>query len=176
MINIVKQTIEYYFKNKKEPEVQDIKITDSGLLKKRACLFVTVYRNWEVRWSAGNIKELENNIVSEIIKNTISAITNDERFPALKKEESKNLKLRLDIIEDRKILKPWNIEKLDPVKTWIMAIKKDWENLAVILPNISPKLITWWDFIPVLKSKLGKKFKEEEYQLQEIFTKIYRNF
>lgn len=176
MIDLVKQTIDYFLKNKKEPDLSVLNVKDKSILEGKGCCFVTVYLNGQVRWSAWNIKELEPNLAKEIVKNTIEAISKDVRFSPVMEKEVKNLKIRLDIIKDRKILKEGMINKLDPVKEGIMAIKKDWEKLAVILPNISPKLLTWEDFIPVLKSKLGGSFEEKDYQLQEVFTEVHRNY
>ncbi len=176
MINLVQQTIEYFVKNKKEPDLSMLNIEDKGLVEGRWCCFVTVYLNGDVRWSAWNIKELEENLAKEIVKNTVEAISKDTRFSPVSEKEVKDLKIRLDIIKDRKILKEGMIKDLDPVKVWVMAIKKDWEKLAVILPNISPKLLTWEDFIPVLKSKLWGSFEEKDYQLQEVFTEVHRNY
>jgi hypothetical protein len=49
--------------------------------------------------------------------------------------------------------------------------------MACILPNIDSKILTWEDYIPVLKEKLKKKdFKEKEYIIYSIKTKTYDNF
>ncbi len=176
MVELVKQIIDYFLKNKQEPLLSSLIIKDRAITENRGCCFVTVYKNGEIRGSAWNIKEIEENLAKEIIKNTIEAISKDTRFKPVGEDEWKLLKIRVDVISDRKILKEWMIKKLDPVKVWVMAIKKDWEKLAVVLPNISPKLITGEDFIPVLKSKLWWKFEEKDYQLQEIFTEVHRSF
>ncbi len=176
MIDIVKQTIDFFINNDKEPEINDIKIKDKSLLEKRWCVFVTIYKNWEIRWSAGNIKEIEKNIILETIKSTISAISKDSRFEPITKKEAKWLKIRIDKIEERKTIKEWTLNKLDPIKYWVIAIKKDYTNLAVILPNISPNLLTGEDFHYVLEEKLWNKFKEKDFIIYEIKTKIYRSY
>ena len=176
MIDIVKQTIDFFVKNGKEPSINDIKIKDKSLLEKKWCVFVTIYKNWEIRWSAGNIKEIEENIALEIIKSTISSISQDTRFKPITQKEAKLLKIRLDIIEERKTIKEWTLNRLDPIKYWVIAIKKDYKNLAVILPNISPNLLTWEDFHYVLGEKLWTKFNEKDFIIYEIKTKIYRSY
>lgn len=176
MLNIVKQTIEFYVKNLKTPNIEDIKIEDESLLKKQWSLFVTIYKNWEIRWSSGNIKELKSSIALELIENTIEAISKDIRFKPIKAEESKNIKTRIDIITNRKILQELEIKSLDPVKSWILVIKKDYEKMACILPNINPILLNWDDFIPVLKVKLNEnKFDEKDYIIYSIETEIIRD-
>jgi len=176
MIQIVKQTIEFYAKYLKTPTINEVKFEDESLLAKQWSVFVTIYKNWEIRWSAWNIKEIKSSLVWEIIENTIEAISKDTRFEPIKLDEVKDLKLRLDIITNRNVLKEWEIKKLDPVKNWVLAIKKDYENVACILPNINPSLLTWGDFIPVLESKLWiKKFDEKDYIIYSIETEIFRD-
>lgn len=176
MIKIVEQTINFYTKYLKTPNINDIEIEDKSLLERQWCVFVTIYKNWEVRWSAWNIKELKTSLVLELIENTIEAITKDSRFEAVKLDEVEKLKIRIDLIKNRKILQESEIKKLDPVKDWILAIKKDYSKMACILPNISPKLLTWNDFIPALKAKLNEnKFDEKDYIIYTIDTEIFRN-
>lgn len=176
MIQIVKQTIDFYAKYLKTPTINEIKFDDESLLAKQWSVFVTIYKNWEVRWSAWNIKEIKSSLVWEIIENTIEAISKDSRFDPIKLDEVEKLKLRLDIITNRNVLKEDEIKKLDPVKNWILTIKKDYEKMACILPNINPSLLTWEDFVPVLESKLWiKKFDEKDYIIYSIETDIFRN-
>jgi AMMECR1 domain-containing protein len=39
-----------------------------------------------------------------LIKNTIAAATGDSRFEKLRLEESKDITIRIDVIEERKVL------------------------------------------------------------------------
>ncbi len=176
MVDIVKQTIDFFIRNWTIPKLSDIKIKDKSLLQKKWCIFITLYKNWEIRGSAWNIKEIEENIVYEIINSTIDAMNNDTRFEMLWKNEIKWIKIRLDIIKERKTIKEWFLKKLDPVKYWTIAIKKDYTKLAVILPNISPNLLIGKDFYYSLEEKLEEKFDEKKYILYEITTKIFRNY
>lgn len=176
MLDIARQTINYYTKYFKTPTVNEITITDNSLIDKQWSIFVTIYKNWEVRWSAWNIKEIKSSIINEIIENTIEAISKDSRFEPLKLDETHTVKLRIDIIKNRTVLQNSEINKLDPVKFWVLAIKKDYEKMACILPNISPLLLSWEDFIPVLKAKFNeKKFDENDYILYSIETEIIRD-
>ena len=177
MLNIVRQTMEFYTQYKKKPSINDIKIDDSSLLEWKISVFVTLYKNWEIRWSGWNIREISNSTAEELIENTIHAISKDTRFPEVKFDEVKDLKIRLDIITNRKVIQDDELVKIDPVKNWILTIKKDYSKLAVILPNIHPTLLTGEDFIPILKEKLWEKnFKANEYIIYEIETEISRDF
>ena len=176
MLNIAKETIEFYTKNWKTPTIKDVNFDDASLLEKQGSVFVTIYQNWEIRGSAWNIKEIKSSLAGEIIENTIEAISKDFRFKSIKQNEIFNLKIRIDLIKNRKILKDNEIKKLDPVKYWVLVIKKDYDKMVMILPNINPKLLSWEDFIPVLKEKLQeKKFEENKYIIYSIETEIIRD-
>ena len=81
------------------------------------------------------------------------------------------------MIKNRKVLNEWELNKLDPAKSWIIVIKKDYTKMAAILPNINPTLFNWEDFIPVLQEKMAeKKFDEKDYIVYEIETERSINF
>ena len=177
MLDIVKQTMDFYTKYLKAPSINDIKIDDTSLMENKWSVFVTIYKKWEIRWWAGNIKELKSSLVLEIIENTIEAISQDSRFSPVKLDEVKDIKIRVDLITSRKILKESEVLSIDPVKNGVLVIKKDYSSTALILPNINPLLLTWEDLIPVLEEKLQlKKLKEKDFIMYSIETKTVNNF
>lgn len=185
MINIVKQTIDFYLQKMREPKADELNIEKTELLNSRWSCFVTIFLNWEVRWASGNIKEIKNSIAEEIIANTIEAMTADKRFSKLSIWDSKNIKLRVDLITNRKVLartddeaKSWveTLSKIDPIKNWIIVIKKDYSNTATILPNIDPKIITWTDYRWILSAKLNEGFEENKYIIYEVETKVESDY
>jgi AMMECR1 domain-containing protein len=132
-----------------------------------------LYLDWLIIWSSWNIKEIEDNIVLELIYNTIWALK-DSRFTTPIFKEKDNIKIRIDEITNRwRPLEDWEIKKIDPAKNWVLVIKTDYEKSATILPNISWKLLTWEDFIPVLSKKLDEEFVDTNYLVYKIETKIY---
>ncbi len=178
MINIVKQTLLYYFKNNKAPDVMDLEISDKSLLEQKSSGFVTFYKAWEIRGSAGTVKEAKANIIEELIDNTIAAL-NDSRFPKVEAGEAKDLKIRVDLLsnENRKIIqKQEEFDKINPVKFGIIVIKKDYEKLAVILPNIDPKLFSASDLSSAISKKLGEEFDVKDYITYKIETEVFSDF
>jgi len=180
MISIVKQTVEFYLQKMRTPKVDELEISRSEYLTTKWSCFVTIFLNWEVRGWAGNIKEIKNSIAEELIENTIEAITKDSRFEKLTIWESKNIKIRVDLITNRKVLartdeeakaKIETVSKIDPIKNWIIVIKKDYTNTTTILPNIDPKIIAWKDYTNILTAKLWENFDENKYIIYEIETK-----
>ncbi len=177
MLNIAEQTINFYFKNFKTPNIEDLNIQDTNLLEKKWSLFVTLYKKWVIRWASWNIKEIKSNIIEEIIENTINALTKDSRFKKVQLNEVKDLKIRLDLITSRQILQEKEILQIDPTKEWVLLLKKDYSSMAVILANINPSLLTWEDLIPIIEAKFNiSSFKEEDYIIYKIETKEENNF
>lgn len=175
MLELVKQIIKYYIENnKKIPTKNELDIIDMNLLESKWNIFVTLYKNGNIVWNSWNIVEIENDLVNELIQNTVYAL-NDNRFPDLTIEEIPKISIRIDQIENRVLLSK-KIEDLNPVKTWILVIKKDYSKLSIILPNISPTISSWSDFIPVLSKKLDEEFKQENFIIFEIETKVITNY
>lgn len=176
MVEIVKQIISFYLKNKREPLVSDITVWDTSLYNDIWAIFITLYSKWEIRWAAWNIKEIDASIFHELIKNTIVAISKDSRFEPLTLKESENIVVRVDLIKDRKVLQVWELSKVDPIKNWIIVIKKDYERLAVILPNINPMIMNGTDYQKFLSAKLWETFSEKDYIVYKIFTDIEKDY
>lgn len=191
MLDIVSQVIKYYLENKKIPTKNDLIIKDASLLEKRGNIFVTIYKNGNIVWNSGNIVEIENDLVNELIKNTIYALW-DQRFPDLELSDLDKIKIRIDVLTNRILLgwktitdKTWKkiqnpdykeIKDLNPVKSWILVIKKDYNKLSVILPNISSTLTSWKEFVAILSKKLDEDFIEDNYIIYEIQTNILSNY
>ena len=173
MVDIVKKTIDFYIKNGNKPELSDIGVNPSD---EKKCLFVTLYYKWEVRWSSGSIKEILDSKEQEVIENTVCAISSDDRFQPLGINETKDVKIRVDSIDSRRVLWDWELQSVEPVKSWVIAIKNDYKKMAVILPNIHPSIIVWKDFEEALWYKLWEKFEEKNYIVYEIKTIIEKDF
>lgn len=175
MINFIKNIIIYYVDKWKTPNISDLEIKDEILKWEAKSCFVTIYKNGNIRWSAWTIKELNTSLAKEIISNTIDAITKDSRFEELKKDELNDIKIRLDVIKDRKIYSD-KIEKINPVKNWVAVIKKDYTKLSVILPNISATIVSGKDLISVLSKKLDEEFKQEDYIVYLLETEQFTDY
>ena len=173
----VQQIIDSYFLKMRVPDISELsdEKNNAPLSEKWAC-FVTLYHKWEIRWSAGNIKEVLPTLAQELLANTTEALAKDSRFTPIKYEEKEWLSFRVDIIQNRTMLELEEIKKLDPVKNGVIAIKRDYEKLAAILPNISPKLLVWSDFIASLEKKLSDtKLSDKNYIFYKIETEIIRS-
>lgn len=175
MIDIVRQTLEYYLEKKEIPSANHLKIQNPELANKKSWVFITLYKNGNIIWSAGSVKELQSNILKETIINTIDALS-DKRAEWIKKEDLGEVKIRVDIISSRAVIEESDIENIDPIKSGILVIKKDYSNLAIILPNISNVITSWKDFIPLLSAKLWVEMKPSEYIISRVETEQIADF
>ena len=157
MKEIVSAVLDTYFKKMRAPTIEELSINNAHLLNEKWCCFVTLYLSGELRWSAGNVKEIHNSLAQELISNTMQALTEDKRFTPLTLDQTENIQFQIDKISDRKMINLADIKNIDPVKNGIIVIDREYEKLAVLLPNMSPKLLTGEDLIPVLTNKLKEK-------------------
>lgn len=177
MIHIVQQTIDYFIQHGQKPSIENIEVKDTNMVSQKAKVFVTLYKNWEIRWASGNVQEIHDNLVEELIENTIQALSKDERFDPVVGSEAKDIKIRVDLIENRTPLKDNELKTLDPTKYGVLAIEKKYTSMAVILPNMNPKLITGEDFWPIISEKCSKKsFLEADYILYKLETLTQTNY
>ena len=177
MIDIVEQTIKNFATHGKAPELDKLKIADVTLKERKGSVFVTLYSKWEVRGSAGNIKPIEPTMLEEIILSTTSALSTDDRFERVSLDESGGLKIRMDeVLSEVILVNEKELLNLEPKKLWVIAIKKDYEKLVVILPNISSSIQFWKDYPEALGNKLWEKFNFKDYIVYKLETKQTTNF
>ena len=176
MIDIAQDVLKYYLTYQKAPATSDIEIQDETLLEQSGTIFITLYKKGNIIGSAGNIKEIKASVIHEITENTISAC-NDERFTKPKLDEIQDIQIRIDEISDRFVLGEWELNNIDPTTHGVIVLQKDYSKMAVILPNIDPKLITGEDMIPVISAKLGQeKWSPSDSIIYKIDTKQTTNF
>jgi len=177
MKQLVQEILDFYFLKMRAPDISELsEIKNTPVLSEKWACFVTLYFKWELRGSAGNIKEIHESLAEEILANTLEAISKDSRFPPLKLEEKEWISYRVDRIKERTMIDLEEARKLDPLKHGIIAIKRDYEKLAVILPNISAKLLLWNDLITVIGNKLSdSKLGDKNYIFYKIETDTERS-
>lgn len=175
MVDIVQQILLYFQIHKKNPQISELDVSEhTWLLWQKWTVFVTLYKSGNIVWSSGNIVELKENIVQELIENTFQAL-HDNRFPNILPDISQ-LKIRVDHVINKHILTEKHIKDLNPIKNGVIVIKKDHTKLACILPNISPSISTGQDFFPVLSKKLWEDFKEDNYIISTFNAETFTNY
>ncbi|MCL2140506.1 MAG: AmmeMemoRadiSam system protein B [Dehalococcoidia bacterium] len=69
-------------------------------MQEKAGVFVSIYKNGELRGCIGTFEPSRGNVAEEIIMNAISAATRDPRFEAVKKEELQDLVFSVDVLSE----------------------------------------------------------------------------
>ncbi|WP_026478857.1 AmmeMemoRadiSam system protein A [Alkaliphilus transvaalensis] len=100
--------------------------------RNRAGVFVSVYKKGDLRGCMGTYTPNQQSIAEEIIHNAIMAVTEDPRFYPLRKNELKDIEIKVDILH--KLVRVESIEELDAKKYGIYIEGKGKSSL--LLPNL----------------------------------------
>ena len=127
--------------------------------------FVSFYINDNLRGCIGTIEPVFDNLILEIINNSISAAFKDPRFESISLKEYPYLKNKIDFIIN--IEKINDISKLNPKEYGIIVKKGD--KKGVLLPDI-PTINTIEKQLEITFNKAGLKYnKENLFKENEIY-------
>ena len=172
MLQIAQQSLNFMILNNTIPTKNDISVSNQELLQARGSVFVTLYKNGKIVASAGNIKEIETDLVNEIIANTYQAYKEAIQANIV----LENIQIRVDFVSQRTLFQNKSITQISPVSHGVIVIKKTQDKAWVILPNISTNLTSWNDLSKALSLKLSENFEEENYYVYEISTQTFTSF
>ena len=126
---LAKRTIEDYLRSGKVisppsriPEV----------FQKKAGTFVSLHKKGRLRGCIGTYLPTQDNLANEIIKNAISAATQDPRFPPVDTSEIKDLEISVDVLSKPEPVK--SQRELDPKKYGVI-VSKGWQK-GLLLPDL----------------------------------------
>jgi len=130
--NLARQSIAYYFKNKKVMLTPDD--LPINLLNCRAGTFVSLHnKDGALRGCIGTLIPTKKNIAQEIIYNALAAAFDDNRFEPLQEKELDSLVFSVDVLSEPE---PTNsIKELNPKKYGVIVQTKDGRS-GVLLPNL----------------------------------------
>ncbi len=126
---LAKRTIEDYLRSGKVisppsriPEV----------FQKKAGTFVSLHKKGKLRGCIGTYLPTQDNLANEIIKNAISAATQDPRFPPVDTSEIRDLEISVDVLSKPEPVK--SKRELDPKKYGVI-VSKGWQK-GLLLPDL----------------------------------------
>jgi len=126
---LAKRTIEDYLRSGKVisppsriPEV----------FQKKAGTFVSLHKKGRLRGCIGTYLPTQDNLANEIIKNAISAATQDPRFPPVDTSEIRDLEISVDVLSKPEPVK--SKRELDPKKYGVI-VRKGWQR-GLLLPDL----------------------------------------
>lgn len=148
LLDIARKTIDYYVKYRKVPEFH---ITDKRLLANGATFVTIKDRYGNLRGCIGNIYP-GMPLYESVIKNAISASTNDPRFHPMRPEELDGIEVEISILSPLEPVK--NPEEIEIGRDGLFIVKGSYSGL--LLPQV-PVEFGWdrWTFLKELCHKAG---------------------
>jgi AmmeMemoRadiSam system protein A len=132
LINLAQTAIKVYLQEKKiiSPPAD----FPSTYLNKKAGVFVSVYKENELRGCVGTYLPTKENIAQETIFNAIAAATQDFRFSPIKLEELNHLSCVIYLLESPRLV--LNLKQLNPKKFGIIVKSLSGEKTGLLLPDL----------------------------------------
>lgn len=129
-VDLATKAVEYYVKNSRALPVPDN--TPDELLENRSGVFVTLYKDGQLRGCIGTIEPVQENIAYEIINNAISACSRDPRFYPVDVSELYDLEISVDVLHEAEKID--SFDKLDTKKYGVIV--RSGMRSGLLLPNI----------------------------------------
>lgn len=129
-IKLAQQTIFNHF-GVKQVSTQPFNLPKE-MLTKKAGVFVTLYRQGNLRGCIGTLEPTKKNIVAEIEQNALWSALEDPRFEPLTAKELKDLKISVDVLNPPVKIK--EIKELNPKKYGVIV--EAGRKKGLLLPDI----------------------------------------
>ena len=166
---LAKYTIEYFLENHKSPQINEKDIDDS--LKIQASCFVTVYIYGKLRGCIGDI-ESDEPLFQNIIKRSISAVSEDFRFLPINISELPNLSVEVSVLSPieryKKITGGKLIDYLAKERCGVV-LEKDGRK-ALFLPQVWEDLPDPEEFLQNLCLKAGLSPEDWKSDATTVYT------
>lgn len=171
LLRTARETLKAAFTDRKFQPVNSQKS-----LQIKAATFVTLTKNGQLRGCIGALKIFEP-ILDNIIRNTLSAAFNDDRFPPLEENELNEVKIEISILSPASIIKYGNADNLlENITDSVDGIIIEYKNQsATFLPQVWEEIKNKADFLSALCQKAGlpedcwqsAKLKVSKYQVEK---------
>lgn len=164
LVQLARKTIEKYVRERKviEPPKE---LTEE--MRQKAGVFVSLHRRNALRGCIGTFLPTQENVAMEIIKNAISAATQDPRFPPVTEEELDDLEISVDVLSPPEPVK--NISELDAKKYGIIV--SSGYKRGLLLPDLEG-VDTPEEQIDICRKKAGI-LPYEDIQISRFTVKRY---
>lgn len=130
-VSLARVSVEHFIQNNK---VMDLPLNlPFELIQNRAGVFVTLKKEGQLRGCIGTISPTQSNIAEEIVKNAVSAATQDYRFDRVEIDELKLLEYSVDVLGPPEPIE--SFEELNPEKYGVIVSKGNKRGL--LLPDLS---------------------------------------
>jgi MEMO1 family protein len=168
-VRLARSTVEGYVRSGKEPSWQDAKAAMSELdaqrmERRKAGAFVSLHMEGELRGCMGTILPVCAHVGEEIIRNAVTACSEDPRFPAVEAGELSGMEVKVDVLSPfEPIASPTG---LDPQRYGVIVEKGGRRGL--LLPKLEG-VDTVRQQLDIASRKAGFRWDEEDDSI-----KLYR--
>jgi AmmeMemoRadiSam system protein A/AmmeMemoRadiSam system protein B len=129
-VRLARESLEYYIKHEEFMKVPDG--IPNEMNEKRAGVFVSIKKDGNLRGCIGTIEPVQKSIAEEIIKNAVSAGTEDPRFYQVEDNELDSLIYSVDILGKPETV--YSKEELNP-KDYGVIVRRG-SRCGLLLPNL----------------------------------------
>ncbi|MDH4231221.1 MAG: AmmeMemoRadiSam system protein A [Nitrospirota bacterium] len=129
LVELAKKTVEEYVRNRHEISTPGELIPE---MTAKAGVFVSIKKKGNLRGCIGTFMPHTENVAHEIIKNAISAATQDPRFEPVREDELNDLEYSVDVLTPPE--KVGDISELDPKKYGVIVTHGSRKGL--LLPDL----------------------------------------
>lgn len=164
MVKLAKRAIEVYVAEGYEIELPAEIIPE---MKEKAGVFVSLKKHGELRGCIGTFMPVCENVATEIIRNAISAATQDSRFNRVQPKELDDITYSVDVLSAPEEVK--DIKELNPEKYGVIVSKGYRKGL--LLPDIDG-VDTVEEQLRIAKMKAGI-LEDEEAKIFRFEVKRY---
>ncbi len=166
LVELAKKAVEAYVREKRiisPPE----NLTEE--MRDRAGVFVSLKKRGQLRGCIGTFLPTTNNVAEEVIKNAISAATQDPRFFPVQEEELEEITYSVDVLSEPE--KVEDISKLDAKKYGVIVTKGPLKGL--LLPDLEG-VDTVEEQLRIAKLKAGIEPDDEDCEIYRFSVKRYK--
>ena len=129
LVDLAKKAVEEYIRNGKTLPLPEVLCPE---MKEKAGVFVCLKMYGQLRGCIGTFMPCCNTVAEEIIRNAISASTQDPRFSPVGKDELPSLEYSVDLLSPPEKIR--NVKDLDPKKYGVIVVKGGMKGL--LLPDL----------------------------------------
>ncbi len=136
-IKLARKSIEEYVKNKRRFPIEKRTFEFSKDFlehgrEQRAGVFVSIHKHGELRGCIGTIEPVQDDLLEEIIQNSISSCSYDPRFLPVEPDELEELDIKVDVLKEPEPIQ--SLGELD-VKRYGVIVEKGTKR-GLLLPNL----------------------------------------
>lgn len=165
LVKLAKATIEQYIAKGTRPQAAGV---PEEFLTDRAGVFVSLKIKGQLRGCIGTFMPQEDSIAQEIVRNAISASTEDPRFPPVSQSELEQLEYSVDVLSPPEPVS--DISELDP-KRYGVIVKSGFRR-GLLLPDLEGVDTVEYQ-ISIAMNKAGIS-PEEQVSIERFEVKRYK--